>query len=552
MFKEIYVKNLVLIDELHLTFEKGLSTFTGETGAGKSLLIDSISLLCGARASSDYIGNRSDTTLIEGVFDLEPTHPAILLCQEEGIEVEDEFIVSRKISKDGKSSVKINQRSVPLSFLREVMSLLIDIHSQHDTQYLMNSKSHLVLLDNYANHATLLKNCEVAYKEYISHLNEYEKIRDNDLNPSDLDYLKYQIKEIEALDLSEEKVNEYEDELKTLNSFERLFEHLSSSHDSLSGTQKTLENLYDCIRSLESIDEFEWIQDVLLKLKDSYYEIEEVAGSLSDHLSSLEYDENRVNELNEFLYQLNNLKRKYGNSVKDILNKKEEFSQKIDCIENAASVLENLKMKVDESFKNYERAASVLSVSRKKAALLLEDDIVRECKDLYLDNIQFHVNFEDMKPSQKGNDKVEFYISMNPGEPLRSLASVASGGELSRLMLGLKSIFANLVSINTIIFDEIDTGVSGKVALAIGKKMRHIANTHQVFAITHLASVAACGNHHFEVVKHQMNDSTSTQICELNYDEIISALAYISSNSNTSNALEAARELYRTAQNDNE
>ncbi|MGN1344261.1 MAG: DNA repair protein RecN [Traorella sp.] len=547
MFREIYVKNFVLIDDLHLDFNQGMSVFTGETGAGKSLLIDAISLLCGSRASSEYVSIGKDYALIEGVFSLAKGHPVYSICEELGIEIEDDLIVTRKITNDGKSNVKINYRNVPLTTLKNIMSYIIDIHSQHDTQYLLNNRTHLSLLDEFCQEHELISKVNLAYKKYKDIFDEYQKCKNKELI-DDLDYLKYQLKEIEEADITEEKVNEYTDELKNLNNFEKIHEILSSSYESLNGNQQILEILYQVIHDMEHLKDFDWSESMITSLNDYYYGLEEIASQINNKLSSLDYDENRVNEISEYLYHFNQLKRKYGNSVHAILNKKEELSNKINLIEHRQEIIEELEKKKQFAYHEYEVVASKLSARRKEKAKELEKKILQECSDLYLDKARFEVHFTDCEASSKGIDKVEFYISMNPGEPLKPLCNVASGGELSRLMLGLKTIFTDLTSISTIIFDEIDTGVSGKVALAIGKKMRKISKSHQLFAITHLASVAACAQHHYVVEKIQSNDMTKTNVKELTEEEIIETLAMISNNSNSESAKTAAKELYNKAQ----
>lgn len=547
MFKEIYVKNFILIDQLHLDFTKGFSVFTGETGAGKSLLIDAISLLCGSRASFEYVTQGKEYALVEGVFSLDNNHPVLKELDELGIEIEDDLIITRKITSDGKSSVKINHRSVSLSMLKNIMSQMIDIHSQHDTQYLLNSKSHLSLLDEYCHIDDLLNECKTVYKSYKEALDNYNDCLNGELN-EDIDFLRYQLNEIEEADISEEKVNEYQDELKNLNNFEKLNENLSKCYDLLSGNDQTLEILYEAIRKLENLKDFDWTEKMISDLNDYYYGIEEISSLVNDQLNRLDYDENRVNEINQYLYTFNNLKRKYGNSVQSILNKKDELIQRIELIENRQEVLDRLERNVKSTYKEYRKVADEISKIRKEKAIQLQKDISKECSDLYLDKTRFEVRFIESDATSNGIDKVEFFISMNPGEPLKPLVSVASGGELSRLMLGLKTIFTSLTSIETIIFDEIDTGVSGNVALAIGKKMRQISENHQLFAITHLASVAACANNHYVVEKKQKIDSTHTNIRELDYDEIIQSLAQIANNSLSETALNAAKELYELAQ----
>lgn len=547
MFKEIYVKNFILIDELHLEFSNGFSVFTGETGAGKSLLIDAISLLCGQRASSEYVALNKEYALIEGVFCLNENHPVLNQLNEIGIDVDDELIITRKITNDGKSSIKINHRSVSLSVLKAMMAQIIDIHSQHDTQYLLNNKYHLSLFDEYCHIDDLLFECKRAYRTYKQAFNEYNDCLNNELN-DDLDFLKYQLNEIEKADIREEKVNEYTQELKNLNNFEKLNDSLSQCYHLLNGNDQTLEILYQAIRILENIKDFDWSQPYISKLNDCYYEIEEVSSLVNEHLQNLDYDENRLNEINEYLFTYNNLKRKYGNSIESILKKKESLIKKIERIENRQEVLNNLEKKVKDSYKEFESIALNISSIRKEKSVHLQELISKECSDLYLDKTRFEVRFSQQEASATGLDHIEFYVSMNPGEPLKPLCNVASGGELSRLMLGLKTIFTRLTPIETIIFDEIDTGVSGKVALAIGKKMRQIAQSNQLFSITHLASVAACGQSHYVVEKCQLDDSTHTSIRKLTYEEIIQSLAMIASNSLSENALNAAEELYRKAQ----
>ncbi len=549
MFKEIYVKNFILIDELHLDFHDGFSVFTVETGAGKSLLIDAISLLCGERANAGFVTHDKDYALIEGVFCVSDQHPILTMCNELDIEIDDELIVTRKITADGKSSVKINGRSVSLSILKNMMQQLIDIHSQHDTQYLLNSRYHLSLLDEYLHENELQAACKQKYEVYDTIKKELDDCLNHEYNDLDLDFLKYQVNEIEKAHLSQEQFDTYQKELKQINNFEKLNDRLNRSYECICGSQKTLENLYEAIHLLNDLQEFEWVDKLNEKLNNCYFEIEEAASLINNQLDHLEFDENHLNEINEYLYVVANLKRKYGNSISAILEKKEEFQERINKIENRQEVIDQLTSKMNQAYDDFKKTAVQLSLLRKKKAKELEKEIIQECKDLYLEKTCFEVRFDETSPSSKGIDKVEFYISMNPGEPLKPLSSVASGGELSRVMLGLKTVFSDLTSIETLIFDEIDTGVSGKVALAIGKKMSQISKRHQLFAITHLASVAACAKAHFIVEKTQNVSTTNTIIRQLQHQEIISELAMMSSNSLSQTALSAAEELYEIAQN---
>lgn len=553
MFKEIYVKDFVLIEELHLSFDQGFSAFTGETGAGKSLLIDAISLLCGQRASSSLIKQGKEKAIVEGVFELKKNHPVFKQCDAYGIDYEEEMItVSRTLTNDGKSLARINQRVVSLSILKEVMSEIIDIHSQHDSQYLLNNKYHLTLLDKFIQEDTLQKQVAQAFREYDAVHKEYEDLLQNEYNVDDLDYLQFQIQEIEAAHLSVLQEEEALAEQKKMNSFEKINHSLQQALNYLNGSEAVLELLHLAQKELSTCNEFDEISTIHSDLMDCYYTLDEKCSEIQNQLDHLEYDEQRYNEIQEYLFQLGKLKRKYGHSVELILEKKEELIQQVQKIENRQEVLSSLEKQMNQKYASFESLAHQLSQRRQEKAKLLEQFIQKECQDLYLPHAVFSVVFKPSKPTWKGLDEVEFHISMNPGEPCRPLESVASGGELSRLMLGLKTIFTSLTAIETVIFDEIDTGVSGRVALAIGKKMRKIAENQQVFAITHLSPVAACSQKHFIVEKHQKQHSTETQIRLLNNQERIETMALMSTSSSSPSAISSALELFEIAQKTNQ
>lgn len=542
MLKEIYVKNFVLMDEVLLPFDADFSVFTGETGAGKSLLIDAIALLCGARSKEGLVKYGKDKAILEAVVDC-TNHPIAIQLENDGYEIEEgTFHVTREIMADGKSTARINRRAVSISYLREIMNQLIDIHCQHDSQYLLNKNSHLHLLDEYMHEYSQAEKVMKLWKAYDELVKQKEKLLNEDLNEDDLDYLKFQVNEIEACDVDEIKEREAIDEEKKMASFEKLSAHINSALELLDGHNGTMETLYSAVHELEGFD-FSEITQAHDTLYDCYYQVMDVKEKLSDYQNSMEFDEERFNEIQIYLFQLNKLKRKYGSSVKMILEKKEEMVKRIEWIENSQQILDQLDHDIQTAYQKYVKEAQILSEKRRKSALKLEKQILQELKDLYLEHARFKVDFTSFEGNQRGIDKVEFLISMNPGEKLRPLADVASGGELSRLMLGLKTIFSYLSLKQTVIFDEIDTGVSGKVALAIGKKMHQIASTSQVFSITHLAAVAACADHHFVVEKKQSKDSTHTNIRELDENQRLEEMALIASNSVSEHALNAAREL---------
>lgn len=547
MIKSIYVKNFVLIDELNLDFHESFSCFTGETGAGKSLLIDAISILCGGRVSVQSIQKGASKAFIEAL--IEPKyehHPCIGLLEENGYELEEGcFTLSREFNIDGKSVARINQRQTTLSFVKEVMSLLIDIHSQHDTQYLLNARYHLSLLDAYVNEETLSKQVGIAYHEYQTCKSEKERFEQEDANPDDLDYFKYQLEEIEQMDIKEGEVASLEQKIHEMSSFEKL---ASSLQEGLNTIQNCgYEKLYDSAHLLNESDATTLIE-IKEELLNDYYNIEEQIEKLTNYLNAMEFDENEFNTMQERLFNIKNLLRKHGNTYDSFLLRKKEIEDRIISIENRQDHLDELQLKLDNAYRDFHKIALSLSEKRKAKASLLKEEIKHQLHDLQLENAKFEVNFEE-KESSHGIDKVEFMISMNPGEDLKPLAKVASGGELSRLMLGLKSIFNALAKIETIIFDEIDNGVSGSVANSIGRKMKYLANHSQVFAVTHLAPVAGWADCHYLVEKSIHEDHTNTKIHELDKEAAIRELAMIATGNNNETSILAAKNLWEEIQN---
>lgn len=549
MLKEIYVKDFILIDTAALQFVNSMSAFTGETGAGKSLLIDAISLLKGGRCSASMVKKGASKALIEAVFELEPEHIAFNLLNDYGFECDDHsFIVTREINSDGKSTARINHRSVPVSMLKEIMETVIDIHSQHDSQYLLNNRYHTTLLDQYLNEAEALKEVQNAYHEYAELKRDYEEAMNLTYNEDDLEFLLYQVREIEDAALDADEEEQLLDEQKKMLAFEKLSQRLSSAIDAIDGSNRASESLYEAIRELSVLDEFDDIKQQHETLNDLYYTMNESLDALKQIYNQLEYDEDRNNFIQERLFLINNLKRKYGPTLAVIFDKRDELNRKIEMITHRQEFIEQQEALLKKSLNKYMKYAEAYSKKRKEAAKTLEKEICRECADLHLEHARFNVSFKEQAPSANGIDKLEFMISMNPGEDLKPLANVASGGELSRLMLGMKIIFTRLQGIETVIFDEIDTGVSGKVAFAIGKKMAELAKHTQVFCVTHLASVAACASTQYLVEKDQHDSITKTSIHTLDENERIHVLAMIASNSESEPALLAAKELLSKAQ----
>lgn len=540
MIKSIYVKNFVLIDELSLDFPSGYSCFTGETGAGKSLLIDAISILCGARLSSGYVQKGKDKAFIEAAFELSINHPVYSLLSSYGWQIDDELlIVSREFTSEGKNTCRINHRVTTVSMVKEVASLLVDIHSQHDTQYLLNNRFHLTLLDEYCNENKLLLEVKESYQTYNTEKQKLDHFIEEEASEAELDYLKYQLDEINQVDIQENEIETLEIRQKEMASFDKISNALSNAIQKID--ESNFDCLYEAVKQLEIIDQKE-IAEAKERILDYYYGIDEDLSILKKYYSSLEFDEKEYDQIQSRLYSIQKILRKHGNTYKQYCIVKKQMEERIAFIENRSVFIEKQKQIINEAYQKYLKKAEQLSLIRKNKAKKLEKEIMKQLKELHLPNAQFTVSFSNVI-SEMGIDKVEFIISMNAGETLKPLAKVASGGELSRFMLGMKTVFNQLQNIDTIIFDEIDNGVSGNVAYAIGRKMKQIAENAQVFSVTHLAPVAAWANTHYLVMKETASDQTKTNIKKLNDEERIQELAMISNGSTSASSLMAAKEL---------
>lgn len=549
MLKQIYVKDFILLDEVQLDFSEHMSAFTGETGAGKSLLMDAIGVLKGDRVSAGMVKEGKKKAIIEGVFEIPCNHEASRILEEGGFELEDQLvIVTREISADGKSSVRINHRLSTVSFLKQVFSSLIDIHSQHDTQYLLHSKYHLSLLDKFGVDKTLLERCKNAYQNYKSIVDYMEEMLREDYNEDDLEFLTYLLNEIEDANCKENELEELELQQKKLQSYEKICSTVQNCVELLEADEGISNQLYEVSRQIGTLNEDSFFEEIQNEVTDVYYRLDDIRDRLKNYVDSMEYDEENFAMMQDRIYQLHKLYRKYGGSYDALMRKKEELQSHIDSILHRQEFLEREEKKKAKAWNEYKSIADEVHKQRICVSKKLEESILAQLHDLQLPNAQFKVSIEETQGNAAGYDKVEFLISMNRGERLKSLSMTASGGELSRFMLGLKCVFTRLQGIETIIFDEIDTGVSGSVAFSIGKKMQELSKQVQVFCVTHLAAVAACAHQHYIVEKHQDDASTTTSIHELEEKERIEHLAWISSNSSSTSALEAARELLEKAQ----
>lgn len=546
MLTQMYVKDFILIDKINLQFHEELSAFTGETGAGKSLLMDAIGILKGDRISASMIKEGADKAIIEGVFTFPQTHCAYQLLTDAGYDVEEgSIIISREFSKEGKSTARMNQRPVSISFLKEILTTLVDLHSQHDTQYLLNTKYHIGLLDNFCKNDTPKKRVKEAYQQYKKIYDEVQATLHQDYNEDDLEFLTYQLNEIDDANIQEGEIDEVEAEVKKMQAFEKITTHIGSAISSLDDT--CCNRIYDAYKEVHTLQEDDVLIEIAEKLLDAYYVIDENVNQMKSYVERMEYDEQRFHELQDRVFLIHKIFRKYGGDVAHVRTKRNELERKIDSILNRQDFISKQESVLKHAKEVYVQEATILHEERVKKAKQLEKLIVEQLCDLQLKNAKFKVDIQLFEGNDTGIDKVEFLISMNAGERLKSLNKTASGGELSRFMLGLKSVFTHLQGIETIIFDEIDSGVSGSVAFSIGKKMKELAQTTQVFCVTHLSPVAACANYHYNVKKIEHNKKTQTSIHLLHEDERLYELAAISSSSTSQAALDAAKELLEKA-----
>ena len=547
MLNTLYIRNFILIDQLNIDFRDGLSVFTGETGAGKSIFIDAIGILAGDRFTVQMIKAGSQKSLIEGEFTV--TDEIRSKLQEAGYD-DDTLIITREMSIDGKSVSRINHRSASVGFIRDLLSDYVDIHSQHDNQYLLNDKYHLSLLDSYCSNEEMLSELRTLYSQWHKLDTEYQDLLNNEYSEAQIEMVKYQIKELEKMNLRVGEEEEIEETLRNYVQREKIENVLDKIKTLFADDNGILSNLYNFTKVSSSIYDISSVRDSIDTITNAYYVIDEEYDKLMSAFDFGDFNMNTIDDLNNRLYDIQRIKRKYNSDVEGLLEMLENLRLQLKNYDYREDVLREKNKACQQAFSKYEKLAADIRKARQKGAVKLEKAVVDQLKDLSLENARIKVEITDKKPSSDGMDSVRFLISMNPGQPLRPLNTVASGGELSRLMLGLKNIFSKLHGSRLVIFDEIDAGVSGYVAYNIGRKMHEIAKDTQVFSVTHLASVAAWGDSHYHVSKIQKKDDTDTRVDQLNDEQRIEELAVLSSSSSGQAALTAAKELLDKARSE--
>ena len=537
MITNLHIKNIGIIDDLEIDLNKGINVLTGETGAGKTLIIDAINIICGGRFSKEMIRKGENHSYVE----------LCMYAPQDIHSVDGNIIITREIYNNGRNMCKINGRLVTVAELKNFMSNYIEIHGQNDNQKLLDSRTHIKYLDNFSGEGIIqLKN---EYKEKYQRYNEIRRELKNNYGDEKekqrkLDLLRYQLNEIQEARLKEGEESELEERSKIIRNSEKIAKNLSEAEMAVG--ENTIDLIGNAIRALEKIENIDRkYEETTASLKDIYYGIQEISSNLSGYLSDIEFDEQEREEVETRLDIIDNLKRKYGNNIEEILKYADEIADEIKKIENVDEYNNKLKNEQKQIEKEMTKIAEKISKIRKENAEELNKKINKELEDLEMKNAKINVKVEYKIEQffEDGKDQVGIYIKTNVGENESELTKIASGGEMSRIMLAIKKVLAEVDKMPVMIFDEIDTGISGKAAKSVANKMRSISKNHQVLCISHLAPIAAMADYNYFISKKVENDRTCTSIKLLNEQEVLCEIARISSGEINDVTLQYANEL---------
>ncbi|MCZ8537966.1 DNA repair protein RecN [Paenisporosarcina quisquiliarum] len=556
MLKELSIKNFAIIEEVSVSFSDGLTVLTGETGAGKSIIIDAVHLLAGGRGSQEFIRHGAKKAELEGLFFIQNAqHPVFQKLQDVGIEADDDSVILRRdINDHGKSVCRVNGKLVTIAILREIGGSLIDIHGQHESQELMDERLHISLLDQFAGSKIhrAKESYNGLYQRYIKLKKELASVSDNEQQIAQrIDLYQYQINEIDAMQLIENEDEELQMERKKFQNYHKTFERISAAYEALNGESKGLDWIGNAMSELEDIASFdESYKEQAELVSNSFYSLQELSYQLKNEMDESEFDEERLNVIEERLAAIQSLKRKYGNSIEEILLYRQKIGDELDALVNRDERIQQRQKALDQVEKDLEVESKELTLIRKKAAKKLSEAIVVQLRELFMEKATFEVIFKSTNVFDKnGKDDVSFYMSTNVGEPAKPISKIASGGELSRMMLALKGIFSKHQGITSIIFDEVDTGVSGRVAQAIAEKIANISRSSQVLCITHLPQVAAMADQQLLIEKQVMGERTMTKLTAVTGKDRVQELSRMMSGAEiTSLTLEHASELLSIAE----
>ena len=527
MIQNLSVENIALIDKLNVELGEGLNILSGETGAGKSIIIDAVSFVLGERADRTLIRYGTESATVEAVFSDYITPAISEYLEEIGIEAEEILILNRKMTTEGKNSCRINGRVTTLSTLKGLTSLLVDIHGQHEHQSLLNPNSHMSLLDSLGGdtHAELINKVKDEYRRYSSIKREFNSFGDDDERVRRLDVLSYQIAEIEKADIQEGEEEDLLEKRKRIRNMERILEALNSAKNILDGYESTAVSpaLKTTVSTLNLISQYDnRIESLNERLEDARAEVVDIADTVKSILDELDFDRHSADQIEERLELVRMLQRKYGGSYNALVEFYQKASEEYERLSNAGDRVIELEAEMRKSVQSLKEACGNLTASRKAIADKFEKNILSELSDLGMGGSTFKVQIDTVETpddfSSNGADNVEFLISPNVGEPLKPLAKIISGGEMSRFMLALKNILAGVDEIGTMIFDEIDTGISGHISAVVSDKMCNISRKRQVIAVTHMPSLAAMADNHYLIEKSTENGKTSTHLNLLNDD----------------------------------
>ena len=534
MITHIRIQDFAIIEDAEMDFKEGLTIITGETGSGKSIMVEAISLALGSRADTTFVRSGKEKAIVQMIAEID----------------EEEVIITREINSNGKNLCKINGAIVTLNELSNISKKIADIHGQYDHQSLLNVENHILLVDSYKSEeiAPKIENVRLLYGQYSSVKNRLKKLKENaeDLERA-RDFMEFQLNEIKEANLSLGEDDELNARRILLQNGEKISQKLEEAYLSSNGeAPSALDNLYKSLTALKEVSSFSTdIKKIEEEYKDAYYRLEDVSKELLKIKETINFSQDELDETLSRLDQIDHLKRKYGSSIKEILAFANSLATKLTQFENFEDMEKRLALEFNENSIALSEKSQELSALRKSSALGLELGVQEELKELGFTNSTFSISFLDLPDfTDMGIDKIEFLISTNKGEPLKPLSKIASGGEMSRIMLAFKKIIADYDNVSAMIFDEIDSGISGIAASVVGKKLKQIARNHQVICITHLPQIAACGKNNFRIEKQVTQDHTFTMVTALSLEEKIMEIARLLGGETITNiTIESAKEL---------
>ena len=551
MLRELHIQNIALIDELAISFGEGLNVLSGETGAGKSIIVDSMNLITGSRGDRELVKHGAERAVVEALFSLEGKEAILALLEENGLPAEDgELVFCRELTQTGRNVCRVNGRLVSLSLLRELAEHLVAIHGQHQSQQILDERNHQSMLDRFAGDGSLLARVQDAYRAYEAaarKLADFEKSLGD--RAARRDYLAFQAEEIAKAQLKPGEDAALEEERAVLENAEKIAEALNGARYALSGSGNALDQLRTAKKAMESIAGLSGkYGEALAVIDDSFYALEDMAYQLGDEADGVYYDEARLNAVNSRLAELDRLRRKYGATVEEILSYLAQCQEELALLDGGEETAEQLRQQRGQRLAELEEACRALSAQRQQAAAVLEKKLAGELGDLGMKGSAFQVRFGEKPCAADGMDRVAFYITVNKGEPLKPLAKVASGGEASRIMLALKNVIAAKEDPDTIIFDEVDAGISGRMAGVVAEKLASVARERQVICVTHQPQIAAMGDRNFYISKAVRDGRTATSVEAISGDRLVWEIARLAGGAETEASFAHGSELRKNAE----